>query len=77
MCPCARVCVCVCERERERNTENADLFKCVREYISDVSAITNLHRSVSVVEISACCELQQPELQASTSAYVTATSTPG
>jgi hypothetical protein len=65
------------ERERERKQRTPDLFECVREYISDGSAITNLHRSVSVVEISACCELQQPELQTSPSAYVTATSTQG
>jgi hypothetical protein len=64
------------ERDRE-NTENTDLFECVREYIGDESAITNLHISVSIAEITACCELQQPELQASTSACATATSTPG
>jgi hypothetical protein len=45
-------------------------------YISEESAVNNLHKSVTVVKISAVCELQEPELQASTSASVNATSTP-
>jgi hypothetical protein len=50
-------------------------FRGASEYISEGSDINN-HRSNSDVKINVDCALQEPELQVSTSAAVTATSPP-
>jgi hypothetical protein len=64
-----------CESARVGTYSIRSYFSGASEYISEGSAINN-HRSDSDVKISVGCALREPELQASTSSFATATFTP-